>query len=160
MVLRASSLDLRNVTFLGFLALGACGAPGPAAEGSKAGAEGATGGGGAAADGGSGGGGKEERPFAGSLQEATTAINAVLDKRQGDINACVKQFRVRRADHHGKVSVSFGIDQEGRLLGVTSKGKEDAELKSCVQDGLRGAPFPRSNAGLITITKTYEELVQ
>lgn len=49
---------------------------------------------------------------------------------------------------------------EGRLLGVTSKGKEDNELKTCVQRALGDAQFPRSHAGVITVTKTYQELLQ
>lgn len=103
---------------------------------------------------------KGERPFAGSLAEATTIINGVLDKKQSDISACVRQYRARAPQHQSKVSVAFGIDQEGKLLGVTSKGKEDAALRACVQEALRDALFPQSHAGVITITKTYEELVQ
>jgi hypothetical protein len=112
--------------------------------------------GGAAADGGK----TEERAFAGSTAEATSLISAVVDKRGTEIGLCVRDFRVRKKLARERVSVSFGIDMEGTLLGVTSKGKEDAELKQCVQDALKGAPFPRSHAGVITVTKTYEELLQ
>jgi hypothetical protein len=42
---------------------------------------------------------------------------------------------------------------------VTSKGSEDTELKTCVQDALKDGLFPRSHSGVITVTKTYEELV-
>lgn len=104
-------------------------------------------------------GAKDERPFAGSTAEATELISAVVDKKQPDISACVREFRARQKKAPSKVVVSFGIDQEGRLLGVTSKGKEDAELKTCVADALRGAAFPRSHAGVITVTKTYEDIV-
>jgi hypothetical protein len=102
----------------------------------------------------------DERPFAGSAAEATTLISAVVDKKGSEIGACVREFRVRKKLARERVSVSFGIDMEGRLLGVTSKGKEDDELKACVQRALEGAPFPRSHAGVITITKTYQELLQ
>jgi hypothetical protein len=71
----------------------------------------------------------------------------------------VRSYRARKKVATARVAVSFGIDQEGRLLGVTSKGKEDTELKSCIQDALKNAPFPRSHAGVITVTKTYEDLV-
>lgn len=101
-----------------------------------------------------------ERPFAGSVAEATSLISAAVDKKQDDIASCIREFRFRRHIAHERVSVSFGIDQEGRLLGVTTKGKEDGELKRCVQNALTDAPFPRSHAGVITVTKTYEELVQ
>jgi hypothetical protein len=136
------------------LALLACGAP--AAEPTNAKAAQVTAGpdGGAAADGGS-----RERPFAGSIGEATSLISDVVDKRQHDIFACVRSYRGRKNLHGERLAISFGIDQEGNLLGVTSKGKEDVELKGCVSKALEGAPFPRSHSGVITVTKTYEELV-
>lgn len=101
----------------------------------------------------------DEPPFAGSNAEATTLISAAVDKKGQQIGECVREFRARKK-LTDRVSVSFGIDQEGKLLGVTSKNKEDAELKSCVQKALEGARFPRSHAGVITVTKTYGELVQ
>lgn len=105
-------------------------------------------------------GATEERPFAASTAEASAMISAAVDKRQNEIVACVRAFRERKNLAHEKVAVSFGIDMEGSLLGVTSKGKEDAELKTCVHDALRGVLFPRSHAGVITVTKTYEEILQ
>lgn len=104
--------------------------------------------------------GGTERQFAGSAAEATSMISAVVDKKGTGIGMCVRNFRLRKNLARERVSVSFGIDMEGKLLGVTSKGKEDNELKACVQDVLKSAEFPRSNAGVITVTKTYEELVQ
>ncbi len=101
-----------------------------------------------------------EPPFAGSAAEATALISAVVDKKGSEIGACVREFRLRKKLARERVTVSFGIDMEGKLLGVTSKGKEDAELKACVQNALSGAQFPRSHAGVITVTKTYEELLQ
>jgi hypothetical protein len=101
----------------------------------------------------------EERPFAGSTAEATSLISGVVEKKHAEIATCVRGHRARKKLEHQRVSVSFGIDQEGKLLGVTTKGKEDAELKSCLIDALKGAPFPRSHSGVITVTKTYEELV-
>lgn len=101
---------------------------------------------------------KEGHPFAGSTGEATELIAAAVDKRQAEIQACVREFRTRKK-MPGRVVVSFGIDQDGRLLGVTARKKEDPELKSCMQEALKGAPFPRSHAGVITVTKTYEDIV-
>ncbi|HVH48132.1 MAG TPA: hypothetical protein VM925_37620 [Labilithrix sp.] len=102
----------------------------------------------------------DEQLFAGSTAEATTLIGAAVDKKGAEIGMCVRDFRARKKLLRERVTVSFGIDQEGRLLGVTSKGKEDLELKGCVQDALKGARFPRSHAGVITVTKTYEEILQ
>jgi hypothetical protein len=104
--------------------------------------------------------GTETQAFAGSTAEATELISAAVDKKHSDISACVREFRTRKKMVHKRVSVSFGIDQEGKVLGVTSKGKEDTELKTCVQDALKGAPFPRSHAGVITVTKSYEDILQ
>ncbi len=113
------------------------------------------------ADGGKGGdAGANEQPFAGSPAEATSMISAVVDKKGSEIGSCVREFRIRKKLARERVTVSFGIDMEGKLLGVTSKGKEDAELKACVQKALDGAQFPRSHAGVITVTKTYEEILQ
>lgn len=104
--------------------------------------------------------GGEARPFAGSAAEATSYISTIVDKKQADIAQCVREFRVRKKIARARVTLSFGIDQEGKVLGVTSKTKDDEELRMCVHDALKGAPFPRSHAGVITVTKTYEEFVQ
>jgi hypothetical protein len=106
-----------------------------------------------------GGAAPEERPFAGSTAEATSFISTVVDNKHTEIATCVREFRVRKKMAHDRVAVSFGIDQEGKLLGVTSKGKEDVELQGCIQNALKSALFPRSHSGVITVTKTYEELV-
>jgi hypothetical protein len=87
-------------------------------------------------------------------------ISAVVDKKQDEIAGCVREYRARKKIPRERVAVSFGIDQDGRLLGVTSKGKEDAELKACVQEILKNAAFPRSHAGVITVTKSYEEIIK
>jgi hypothetical protein len=101
------------------------------------------------------------RPFAGSSAEATELITDAVDKKQAAIAKCVQAYRFRTHLAHAKVSVNMGIDQEGRLIGVNlPKGKQDKELTACVQDELRDAPFPRSHAGVITITRTFEEMVQ
>lgn len=102
----------------------------------------------------------EEPAFAGSPAEATNLITASVDKKGQEIGLCVREFRLRHNLATERVSVSFGIDQEGTLLGVTSKGKEDDQLKTCVREALRGAKFPRSHAGVITVTKTYGEIIQ
>jgi hypothetical protein len=100
-----------------------------------------------------------ERPFAASVAEASEMISAVVDKKHTEIAKCVRDYRTRKNLQRQQVAVSFGIDQEGKLLGVTAKGKEDSELQSCIQEVLRGAPFPRSHSGVISVTKTYEEFV-
>jgi hypothetical protein len=101
-----------------------------------------------------------EKAFAGSTSEATELISAAVDKKHSEISACVREFRARKKGTQNRVAVSFGIDQEGRLLGVTSKGAEDAAFKACIQDALKTATFPRSHAGVITVTKSYEDIVQ
>lgn len=111
---------------------------------------------GPAADGGT----EAERPFAGNVAEATEMISNVVDKKRTEVNTCIRAFRTRKKIPGERVAVSFGIDMDGRLLGVTAKGKEDDELKACIQGALKGAPFPRSQAGVITVTKTYGEIVQ
>lgn len=101
------------------------------------------------------------KPFAGSASEATQLITDAIDKKQGAVAKCVQEYRFRTHLAHEKVSVNIGIDQEGRLIGVTlPKGKQDKELAECVQRELRDAPFPRSHAGVITITRTFEEMVK
>lgn len=102
-----------------------------------------------------------EKPFAKSAAEATQLITDAVDKKQAGIAKCVQQYRFRTHLAHDKVSVNIGIDQEGRLIGVTlPKNKEDKELTACVQAELKDAPFPRSKAGVITITRSFEEMVQ
>jgi hypothetical protein len=102
-----------------------------------------------------------DRPFAGSAAEATQLITDAVDKKQSEIAKCVQQYRFRTHLAHEKVSVNMGIDQEGRLIGVTlPKNKEDKELTACVQKELKDSKFPRSHAGVITITRTFQEMVQ
>jgi hypothetical protein len=101
------------------------------------------------------------RPFAASAGEATLLIGAAVDTKSSEVQSCVDQYRARKNLPRERVSIQLGIDQEGRLLGVTlPKGKSDAPLSECVQKALSGAPFPRSHTGVISITKSYEEIVQ
>lgn len=140
---------------------GGAGATGPGAagaatpkEGSDAGA-GATGGP-AAAD-----AAPPPKPFAGSAAEATQLIGAAVDKNATAVQKCVSEYRTRKNLPHERVTISMGIDQEGRLLGATlPKGKTDTPLSECIQAALANAAFPRSHSGVISITKSYEELVQ
>lgn len=101
-----------------------------------------------------------ERPFAGSATEATQLISTVVDKYTEPVSKCVREYRTRKNLPRQRVELSVGIDQDGKLLGVTLKGKPDPTLSSCVQDVLKSAMFPRSHAGVITVTKSYEEIVQ
>lgn len=101
------------------------------------------------------------KPFAGSAAEATQLIGSAVDKAAADVQKCVAEYRTRKNLPHERVTISMGIDQEGRLLGATlPKGKTDAVLSACVQAALANAPFPRSHSGVISITKSYEEIVQ
>lgn len=102
----------------------------------------------------------EERPFAKDTGEAVRMMSEAVDAHADGMARCVREYRFRKHLAHARVEVSIGVDQEGRLLGVTSKGKEDQELFRCVQDVLKDAKFPRSKAGALTITKSYEEIVQ
>lgn len=87
-------------------------------------------------------------------------ITTAVDSKSKDLAACVREFRARKNLQHERVEVSIGIDQEGKLLGVTSKGKEDTQLKACFQQALTSVQFPRSRAGVISIKKSYEERLQ
>jgi hypothetical protein len=101
------------------------------------------------------------KPFAGSAAEATQLIGVAVDKNAAAVQKCVVEYRVRKNLPHERVTISMGIDQEGRLLGATlPKGKTDAPLSDCIQGALVNAAFPRSHSGVISITKSYEELVQ
>jgi len=107
------------------------------------------------------GGGSSERPFAGSATAATELIQAALDKNSDAVNECVKQFRYRKHLAHERVEIAVGIDQEGHVLGVTlPKRKPDKELSECVQAAVKDAPFPKSHAGVITVTRSFEEMVR
>ena len=55
--------------------------------------------------------------------------------------------------------VEVGIDEEGHMLGVQlpNKEKKDKALVDCMLDALRGAPFPQSHAGVITVRRTFED---
>jgi outer membrane biosynthesis protein TonB len=102
-----------------------------------------------------------EHPFAGSAAEATQLISGAVDRKSSSVQRCVGEYRKRKQLPRERVAISVGIDQEGHLIGVTlPKGQQDAELKACVQDALKDAPFPRSHSGVITITRTFEEIAQ
>ncbi|HEY8078272.1 MAG TPA: hypothetical protein VIF62_29290 [Labilithrix sp.] len=102
-----------------------------------------------------------DKPFAGSASEATELIQAALDKNTDAVNECVKQFRYRKHLAHERIEVAVGIDQDGHVLGVTlPKRKPDAELSQCVQIAVKDAPFPKSHAGVITVTRSFEEMVR
>lgn len=148
---------------LASLALGAaCSSPGARTPGGST-ASGADGGPGGttAADGGAADAGPTERPFAGSPTEATQLVSAAIDKYRAEVGACVNAYKTRKKLGRARVEVQVGIDQEGNLLGATLKGKQqDEELTMCVQRALAPAQFPRSHAGVISVTKVYEEILQ
>lgn len=101
------------------------------------------------------------KPFAGSPTAATQLIGEAIDKHAADMKKCVVEYRARKKMPHERVEIAVGIDQEGRLLGATLKGgKQDAPFSDCVQRALATAPFPRSHAGVIQVTKSYEEIEQ
>jgi len=93
--------------------------------------------------------------------EATQLIGDAIDTNSTEMKKCVAEYRIRKKLPHERVAISVGIDQEGRLLGATLKGgKQDAPFSECVQRALGTAPFPRSHAGVIQVTKSYEEIQQ
>lgn len=106
-------------------------------------------------------GGAPERPFAGSATEATQLIGMAVDKKSDAVNACIREYRFRKHLAHERVEVQVGIDQEGHLLGVTlPKAGKDSKLTECIKEALKDAAFPRSHSGVISVTKTYEEIVE
>lgn len=138
---------------------GASGAGGPGAPGVAAAKEGSDGG--AAASAPAADAAPPPKPFAGSPAEATQLIEMAVDKNAAAVQKCVTDYRTRKNLPHARVTISMGIDQEGRLLGATlPKGKTDTPLSDCIQTALANAAFPRSHSGVISITKSYEELVQ
>jgi hypothetical protein len=151
------------VALAAVLALVACGA-GKATDPSAASGPGAAGA--KDADGGAGvasvvDAAPPPRAFAGSAGEAAELIGIAVEKKAPEVQKCIAEYRTRKKQPHERVSIQLGIDQEGRLLGATlPKGKEDTVLSECVQKALTGAPFPRSHSGVISITKSYEEIVQ
>jgi hypothetical protein len=101
------------------------------------------------------------RPLAKSAAEATQLIQQALDTKTDAVQACVKQFRFRKHLAHERVDIAVGIDQEGHVLGVTlPKRQPDDELTKCVQSAVHDAPFPRSHSGVITVTRSFEEMVR
>jgi hypothetical protein len=141
------------------VASAACGGSRPSEVTTPKPADGVAADGGASAD--RDAGGPVEKPFAGSAMEATQLISAAIDKKTDAIAKCVKEYRQRKHLAHERVELSVGIDQEGNVLGVTlPKGKKDEQLSGCVMETLKASTFPRSHAGVITMTKSYEEVVQ
>jgi hypothetical protein len=145
------------------VALGACaGASGASPSAPRAGATSDPDGGAApGADDASAAASPAERPFAGSVGEATQLISQAIDEKSGAIQRCVDDYRARKKLTHERVSITVGIDQDGHVLGVTlPKGAKDTELSTCAQRALRQVPFPRSHSGVISVTRTYEEIVR
>jgi hypothetical protein len=102
---------------------------------------------------------KAERPRAATSAEATTLIDEAVNQRLPQIAACVTEARERLKDAHAPLATEIGIDQEGALIGVkTPKGsKVDLKFNDCVRDALKGAPFPRSTSGVITVKKSFSD---
>ncbi len=98
-------------------------------------------------------------PFANSPDEATSLIDDAITSRANELGACVDAARARRKTPHAKLVLEVGIDEEGHMLGVKlPKGeKPDKAFVDCVLASLRGAPFPKSHAGVITVRKTFED---
>jgi hypothetical protein len=102
-----------------------------------------------------------QRPFAATALEAQTMIQQQLDAHMKALWKCVEDYRAKKGDAHRPVTLDVGIDQEGTLLGVVmvnQKGSDlDPALKVCVMDVLRGAAFPRSHTGVITVRQSFQD---
>jgi hypothetical protein len=102
-----------------------------------------------------------ERPFASTPLEAQTMIQAAIDARMKTLWKCVEDYRMRTGDPHRALTLNVGIDQEGHLFGVTAADPKHPDLepalKECVLSTLRGAPFPRSHTGVITVRQVFQD---
>jgi hypothetical protein len=103
------------------------------------------------------------RAFASTALEAQSLIQEQIDSHMGPLLKCVNDFRGKKGDAHKAVVVDVGIDQEGNLLGVTTpnakKGDLDPAMRDCMLTTLRGLPFPKSHAGIITVRQTFTDVV-
>jgi hypothetical protein len=108
------------------------------------------------------GGPPDPHPFAKDAAAAESMIDDAIESRHSGVEKCAAEARKRLGDPHGKVSLLVGIDQEGSVIGIkVPKGeKKDEKLLTCVRVALKGAPFPKSHNGIITIKKTYEEALE
>ena len=98
-----------------------------------------------------------EKPFAKNATEATSMMDDAVEKKHKRINKCVDEYRKRKSEPMAKLVVKIGVDQEGNLIGVTAKPVDaDAPALDCIRVALKHAPFPKSHAGVIEITKTFE----
>jgi hypothetical protein len=104
----------------------------------------------------------DAHPFAKDAAAAESMIDDAIESRHSGVEKCAAEARKRMNDPHGKVSLLVGIDQEGSVIGIkVPKGeKKDEKLLTCVRVALKGAPFPKSHNGIITIKKTYEEAIE
>jgi hypothetical protein len=100
-----------------------------------------------------------EHPFAATSAEATSLIDAAVDSRASSLFPCVVAARAHRKNPHEKIQIEIGLDQEGHLMAVKAPhgAPNDPELFLCAQKALTGANFPTSHAGIITVTKTFED---
>jgi hypothetical protein len=98
-------------------------------------------------------------PFANNAAEASSLIDDAITSRANELGQCVEDARTRRKSAHARLVIEVGIDEEGHMLGVKlPKGeKADKTFSDCVLTALRGAPFPKSHAGVITVRKTFED---
>jgi len=100
-----------------------------------------------------------EHPFAATASDATSLIDAAIDSRASSLFPCVIAARGRRKNPHDKIQIEVGLDEQGHLMGVEAPrgAPKDPELFQCAQKALSGANFPTSHAGIITVTKTFED---
>jgi hypothetical protein len=105
-----------------------------------------------------------ERPFAHTALEAQSLIQGLIDDHIKPLWTCVNDWRAKKGDVHKAIVVDVGIDQEGHLLGITTpnvkkQGDLDPAVRDCMMGALRGLPFPRSHAGIITVRQTFSDVV-
>jgi hypothetical protein len=104
---------------------------------------------------------KAERPFAKTALEAQSLIQEQVEAHIKPLWKCVEQLRAAKGDLHKAIAVDIGIDQDGNLIGVTMANAKHSELdtttRDCMLGALHGLPFPRSNAGVITVRETFKD---
>ncbi len=100
-----------------------------------------------------------ERPYASTAAEARSLIDEQIRGRMEALWQCVAAYIAAGMGAHRKVALDFGIDQDGRFIGVTVTGARskalDPAARACVADALRDAVFPRSKSAITTVRETF-----
>ncbi len=87
------------------------------------------------------------------------ALSDTLNAKRDEIQGCAVDFALNKGAKKAEVTTSVTINSAGQVIDsrikVVIEGGDGEQVKSCVEKVVRGIKFPRTDAPMINIERTW-----